>query len=195
MRSDNASGLSRRTAFAVLGSGLLAASRARAGTPDEDPWPALAEQIFNNRPLADGAAVIAIDAPYRAEDAAVVPLTLRALPRDGDPREVRKITLVIDANPSPLAATFTLGAGGHVDTIATRVRVDDYTNIHAVAELSDGKLYAATRYVKAAGGCSARRSSSAWCSGGTGGRCRWPGNAPRGTTGEHPFMIRARAHP
>ena len=30
-----------------------------------------------------------------------------------------------------------------------------YTNIHAVAELSDGRLYQAERFVKAAGGCSA----------------------------------------
>ncbi len=40
-------------------------------------------------------------------------------------------------------------------TLSTRVRVDDYTNIHAVAELSDGQLYASARFVKAAGGCSA----------------------------------------
>jgi sulfur-oxidizing protein SoxY len=42
-----------------------------------------------------------------------------------------------------------------VDAISTRVRVDDYTNVHAVVELSDGKLYAVSRFVKAAGGCSA----------------------------------------
>ncbi len=39
--------------------------------------------------------------------------------------------------------------------ISTRVRVDSYTNVHAVAELSDGQLYVAERFVKAAGGCSA----------------------------------------
>jgi sulfur-oxidizing protein SoxY len=40
-------------------------------------------------------------------------------------------------------------------SLSTRVRVDSYTNIHAVAELSDGQLYVAQRFVKAAGGCSA----------------------------------------
>ena len=40
-------------------------------------------------------------------------------------------------------------------SLSTRVRVDSYTNLHAVAELSDGQLYAAQRFVKAAGGCSA----------------------------------------
>jgi sulfur-oxidizing protein SoxY len=39
--------------------------------------------------------------------------------------------------------------------ISTRVRVNSYTNVHAVAELSDDKLYVADTYVKASGGCSA----------------------------------------
>ena len=39
--------------------------------------------------------------------------------------------------------------------ISTRVRVNSYTNVHAVAELSDGKLYVVKTYVKASGGCSA----------------------------------------
>ena len=42
-----------------------------------------------------------------------------------------------------------------MDRISTRVRVNSTRNIHAVAELSDGKLYATQRFVKAAGGCSA----------------------------------------
>ncbi len=146
---------SRRAALTAMVSGLVAGAGATARAADEDPWPALASQIFNGRPLQDGAAVVAIDAPYRAEDAAVVPVTLRTLPAAGDGREVRKLTLVIDANPSPLATTLTLEPGGGVDRITTRVRVDDYTKMHAVAELSDGKLYASSRFVKAAGGCSA----------------------------------------
>jgi sulfur-oxidizing protein SoxY len=150
----------RRMFLAALAGGLAAAPRVQAatgaGAPAEpDPWPALAAQIFPDRMLLDGTALLAIDAPYRAEDAAVVPVTLRTTLAAGDPRQVRKITLVIDANPSPVAAAFTPAAGSGVDSIATRVRVDDYTNVHAVAELSDGKLYAVARYVKAAGGCSA----------------------------------------
>lgn len=122
---------------------------------ENDPWPVLAQQVFTDRPLQDGAGVLSLDAPYRALDAAVVPVTIRTLLPPGDARTVRKITLLIDGNPSPVAAVFTLGERARVDLIATRVRVDDYTNMHAVAELSDGALYAVSRYVKAAGGCSA----------------------------------------
>jgi sulfur-oxidizing protein SoxY len=120
-----------------------------------DPWPELRSQIFQDRATEDGRGVLALDAPYRAEDAAIVPITIRVLLPPEDGRQVRRITLVIDENPSPLAATFDLAPGSGVDRIATRVRVDSYTNIHAVAELSDGRLYAAERFVKAAGGCSA----------------------------------------
>lgn len=64
--------------------GLLVAmhfgvSAAPAATPEpNDPWPGLAQDIFNNRAMNDGAGVIAIEMPVRAEDAAIVPVTLRA---------------------------------------------------------------------------------------------------------------------
>jgi sulfur-oxidizing protein SoxY len=124
-----------------------------------DPWPELTRDIFNGRPLADGAGLIAIDMPYRAEDAAIVPVTLRATLPAGDTRTVKAITLVIDQNPAPVAATFRVGAG--VTMISTRVRIDSYTNVHAVAELSDGKLYVSATFVKASGGCSAPTGKNA----------------------------------
>ena len=147
-------------AAAVAGSCTLAAhaqvpQAQPAAQADADPWPFLVQQFFDAKPLENGDSVLALDAPYRAMDAAVVPITIHTLLRPGDPRTVRRISLIIDGNPSPLAATFTLGDHSGVDFISTRVRVDDYTNVHAVAELSDGKLYVVSRFVKAAGGCSA----------------------------------------
>jgi sulfur-oxidizing protein SoxY len=135
---------------AVIGCG--AARPALAAEPT-DPWPELARDIFNGHQIADGAGLIAIDMPYRAEDAAIVPVTLRTALPPGDVRTVKAITLVIDQNPAPVAATFQVGPG--VTSISTRVRIDSYTNVHAVAELSDGKLYASAAFVKASGGCSA----------------------------------------
>jgi len=124
-----------------------------------DPWPELARDIFTGRDLADGAGLIAIEMPYRAEDAAIVPVTLRATLPPGDARTVKAITLVIDQNPAPVAATFQMGAG--VTMISTRVRIDSYTNVHAVAELSDGQLYTSSVFVKASGGCSAPTAKNA----------------------------------
>src|SRR3954453_19973922 len=120
-----------------------------------DPWPGLVQDIFNNRDMNDGSGVIAIEMPYRAEDAAIVPVTLRNLLPPDDLRRVVAITLVIDQNPSPMAARFDLGPASSVSQISTRVRVNNYTDVHGVAELSDGKLYVTKTFVKASGGCSA----------------------------------------
>ena len=126
-----------------------------------DPWPGLAQDIFNNRAMTDGAGVIAIEMPIRAEDAAIVPVTLRATLPPGDIRRVVAITLVIDQNPAPMAARFELGPDASVSEISTRVRVNNYTDVHAVAELSDGQLYVTKTYVKASGGCSAPAAKNA----------------------------------
>ena len=126
-----------------------------------DPWPGLVQDIFNNRPMNDGGDVIAIEMPYRAEDAAIVPVTLRIQLAPDDSRHLRAITLVIDQNPAPMAAKFELGPDADVSEISTRVRVNNYTDVHAVAELSDGKLYVVKTYVKASGGCSAPAAKNA----------------------------------
>jgi sulfur-oxidizing protein SoxY len=146
----------RALGIAGLFAGLIAACPAPSpATEAYDPWPGLVQDIFNNRPMTDGSDVIAIEMPYRAEDAAIVPVTLRSkLPAD-DSRQIKSITLVIDQNPAPMAAKFELGSAAHVSEISTRVRVNSYTNVHAVAELSDGKLYMIKTFVKASGGCSA----------------------------------------
>jgi sulfur-oxidizing protein SoxY len=115
-----------------------------------DPWPGLAQDIFNSRVMNDGAGVIAIDKPVRAEDAAIVPVT--------------------------------------------RVRVNNYTDVHAVAELSDGQLYVTKTYVKASGGCSAPAAKNAEEAKGRLGQMRFrqfakPGEGPASGAREAQIMI------
>jgi len=127
---------------------LCLAAAARAETAD-DPWPSLAHDLFADRALKEDSTV-ELEAPKRAEDAAIVPVTLRfTVPG------LRKATLVIDQNPMPMAGAFTFGDKAGVTFISTRVRVNSYTNFHAVAETADGALHAQVKFVKAAGGCSA----------------------------------------
>lgn len=144
-----------RTVFAIglVAALALAAARPLMAAESGDPWPDVARDAFNGRPLIDGTGLIAIEMPARAEDAAIVPVTLRSTLPASDKRVLKTFTLVIDENPSPVAATFKVGPG--VTMISTRVRVDSYTNVHAVAELSDGQLYVVQTYIKASGGCSA----------------------------------------
>src|ERR1700716_3801793 len=183
--------------------GLLAAMQfgvrlAPAATSEPyDPWPGLVQDIFNNRAMNDGTGLIAIEMPYRAEDAAIVPVTLRATLPPGDARRVLAITLVIDQNPAPMAARVELGQDSSVSEISTRVRVNNYTDVHAVAELSDGRLYMAKTYVKASGGCSAPAAKNAEEAKGRLGQMRYrqfarPGQGPVSGAREAQIMI---SHP
>lgn len=145
---------------AVLWSALAASVTPGAAEP-YDPWPGLVQDIFDNRVMEDGSGVIVLEMPARAEDAAIVPVTLRIKPKSEAAHRVVAITLVIDQNPAPMAAKFKLGADAGVSEISTRVRVNSYTNVHAVAESSDGKFYMVKTYVKASGGCSAPAAKNA----------------------------------
>ncbi|MGJ5207711.1 quinoprotein dehydrogenase-associated SoxYZ-like carrier [Bradyrhizobium sp. HKCCYLR20261] len=139
----------------LLGACLVFAFAPANAAETYDPWPGLVQDIFNNKPMQDGGNVLAIEMPPRAEDASVVPVTLRSKLSPADDRRIKTITLVIDQNPAPMAAKFTLGADANVTAISTRVRVNNYTDVHAVAELTDGQLYVVKTFVKASGGCSA----------------------------------------
>jgi sulfur-oxidizing protein SoxY len=145
----------QRSGLAALAFMALIGSAAAEQAQTEDSWPELRQVFFKDRPIVEDPAIVSLDAPARAEDAALVPVTLSIHMRPGDLRRVVKLSLIIDENPMPLAGAFTLGEKAGVSSIATRVRVNSYTNIHLVAELNDGSLHSATRYVKAAGGCSA----------------------------------------
>ena len=90
---------------AAIALGLGAPASAAAPEP-YDPWPGLVQDIFDSRPMLDGAGIVSIDMPARADDAAIVPVTLRATLPPGDSRRVRAITLVIDQNPAPMAGRF-----------------------------------------------------------------------------------------
>ena len=114
-------------------------------------WKDLQQAIFPGRSLKDGGTIIQLDAPPRALDAALVPITIDMT----GGKRIKGVYVVIDGNPSPLAAHFTFGPKADPSSLKMRVRVDQYTNMHAIAETQDGQLFVATRFVKAAGGCSA----------------------------------------
>ena len=119
-------------------------------------WQKVRASLFQSRPISTATdEVISLEAPTRADDAAVVPIAIRTrLPQAGG-RRIDKVYLIIDNNPSPISAIFQFTPlSGRAD-IETRVRIDEYTHVRAIAETSDGQLFMATRFLKAAGGCSA----------------------------------------
>ena len=143
----------------VLAAVLTFAAIHPAFADDEDAqeraarWKQLQESIFPHREVLDSGGIITVEAPPRALDAALVPVELHMS------SPVKGVYLVIDDNPAPMAAHFVFGPKADPRDLKLRVRVNAYTNIHAIAETADGKLHAATQFVKAAGGCSAPAGS------------------------------------
>ena len=129
--------------------------------PSEETWNSIKGDIFRDRPILDGTGLVVLDAPRRAEDAAVVPIGMRVNFGSDDKRILQSLTLVVDENPAPVAGTFTIGPRSGVTSISARIRVNTYSYVRLVAELSDGKLYGVKTFVKASGGCSAPAASNA----------------------------------
>ena len=144
-------------AAALALSGLIAQG---AQARDRDPagearrWQDVREPVFHGRAIQDAGEEVKLIAPDRAMDAALVPLTVELHAK----KRVTAVTVFIDNNPAPVVGTFRFGPAISPDRIKFRVRINDYTLVHAVAETEDGALLAAEHYVKAAGGCSAPAS-------------------------------------
>jgi sulfur-oxidizing protein SoxY len=141
--------------FAVLAL-LSLAPAARADDDDDDAaeraqrWNLVRMSVYGDRAVQDAGDAVQLNAPARAMDAALVPVTVRF----ETSRRIVALSLFVDNNPSPLVGVFHFGPAMTQGQIKTRVRVDAYTMIHAVAETDDGSLLVAAQFVKAAGGCS-----------------------------------------
>lgn len=144
-------------ALAVLGSGALAGEPVRNPLTESATWLDLREDVLGEAAAGDGGALLNVDAPYRAHDAATVPIVLT----QSDPNKIiTGATIVVDENPAPVAGVFAFGPSMGPIEFELRVRVDQYSNVRVIAETEDG-LYMTGRFVKASGGCSAPASRDA----------------------------------
>lgn len=148
---------------------LLAGFTALAALPvraDEQPspmqpsetWNEISYNVIGDAEVRDGSGLYTLEAPFRAEDAATVPVHITQAP--GAP-DVRRLFLVVDENPAPVAAEFTFGPAMSPLDLEARVRVDAYSNVRAIVEAEDGALYMTGRFVRASGGCSAPAAKDA----------------------------------
>ncbi|ARE39102.1 hypothetical protein RGUI_0961 [Rhodovulum sp. P5] len=136
----------------ALSPGLATGGEISNPMTDSPIWSDLKGYILGEDVVtADGSAVFDIDAPYRAHDAATVPVVIHQT----DPSvRIKSARLVIDENPAPLAATITFGPAMAPIDMELRVRVNQYSNIRVIADTDRGLLMTG-RFVKASGGCSA----------------------------------------
>ena len=142
----------------VVGMGLIGVGVARGhdvNPADSVVWKKVHASVFANAPLDAPDNVITLETPKRAEDAAIVPVAIRSHFPQAKEHFIERIWLIVDNNPSPIAAVFHFTLESGRADIETRIRIEEYTHVRAVALTNDGKLYMAANFVKASGGCSA----------------------------------------
>ncbi|AXQ93846.1 quinoprotein dehydrogenase-associated SoxYZ-like carrier [Cereibacter azotoformans] len=135
----------------LLTTPLWAEERPSPMQPGE-AWESLQFDVFGTDSLVETPGALSLDAPFRAHDPALVPVRVTQ-PAGG--ARIEELTLMIDENPSPVAATFTLGEAMHPLDMEVRVRVNAYSNVRAVARTDGGDWAMAGRFVRATGGCAA----------------------------------------
>jgi sulfur-oxidizing protein SoxY len=139
----------------------LAAWAAEGGLPnaahrDSSPeWERLRDKLFPGKRLVAGQSVVQLTAPLRAAYGASVPVKIASKLPQRPELHVRRLHIVIDKNPSPVAAVLDLAPDIGLADFETRLRVDEYSHVRVVSELSNGELHTDSRYVKTSGGCSA----------------------------------------
>ncbi len=117
----------------------------------------LRKQNFQDRKIIIGVEqnILEVKAPYTAEDATVVPVSIHTKIDQTPERYIKKMHIFVDKNPLPLVGVFEFTPDSGKADLAMRIRVDTFSYVRAVAELNTGELYMAKNFVRAKGACSA----------------------------------------
>src|SRR5262249_29371805 len=81
-------GLAAAVMLLCQSAALRAETPSRQAEPSEETWLSIKDNIFGGAKLEDGTGLVVLEVPVRAEDAAIVPVTIRALLPEGDSRAV-----------------------------------------------------------------------------------------------------------
>ena len=138
-----------RTACAALALMILGALPASADGYRMAQWTDLAPQIFGAREVLPAGPTVTLTAPTRSANDARVPVEVAAWLTDGT--EVRSVTLIIDGNPMPVSAVFTLAEPRARVRFGITLRFDRGSPLRAVIETTDGRLLMAEQLVKTSG--------------------------------------------
>ena len=131
-------------------------SFAKDKSPEPVTWNNyLKEAVFGEEVINDGSHMFSLDTPYRALDAAIVPISINFKKAQGKENFVKSLTLIVDENPSPVVSKFNFTPKIGNASLTTRIRIDKYTYVRAIVEMNNGEKYMNSNFVKAAGGCSA----------------------------------------
>ncbi|MCC7123896.1 MAG: hypothetical protein IT178_03550, partial [Acidobacteria bacterium] len=113
--------------FGVAGNGWAQQSQV-------DVWQAfLKPRYFEGKEIVEDKTVIDLRTPYRAEDAAFTPVTIKAQFPQTPERYIETVYIIVDNNPEPLAGVFHLTPEMGRADLALRLRIEGYTNVRAIA--------------------------------------------------------------
>jgi sulfur-oxidizing protein SoxY len=145
---------SRRTALqqtgalaALVSLGLFTTQQAMAAPREAFAAKTLADAVKAMGATTANSDQVTVVSPDIAENGAVVPVGATSKLAN-----TTEIYLLVEKNPTPLAAGFILPAGTDAD-VQTRLKMSQSTNVLALVK-ADGKWYAATKETKVTlGGC------------------------------------------
>ncbi len=134
--------------------GVVALGMAGQAHAEADPklWAVVKEAFFPKREIQE-VDFLKIEAPRRAESGAQVPVTLIYDKAAANGVVLKKLYVIVDANPIQLASTYHLTDMLNGFQMATRIRQETDSFVRLIGETADGKLYMGKREIRAAGGC------------------------------------------
>jgi sulfur-oxidizing protein SoxY len=149
------------TCVVILIAQMLAVSLAitvSRADPDlqTEQWTETRKTLFGTRPIKEDADdVLQLQVPQRPDNGALVPVRITARRPQSVERFVKRIVVVIDRNPEPLAAVFHLTPESGQADLTTHMRIETHSPLRAIAETNDGELFMVAKLVKTSGGCAA----------------------------------------
>jgi len=112
------------------------------------------KRVFGGRPIKDGSGLIKLDAPFIAENGAVVPVGVELGAVQTATDYVKNIYIVADKNRIPLVARVTLAPEAGQASVGANIRLGESTDLRVIVEKNDGSLWQVKREVKVTvGGC------------------------------------------
>ena len=139
----------------LLGFPALANEKAEPDPAKSEYWEPIRKLMFGDREILDGKDVIRVYLATRADDASTVPVAVKGQIAQTPERYIKTIYVIVERNPSPASGAFHFTPDSGRAQVETRLRFEDFSHVRAIAETNDGKLWMSSRWVKAAGGCSA----------------------------------------
>ena len=150
------------TTSLMLTANLNAAESVELTESEVPEWRTIKTLMFGDRPIRTGKeSAITLSINPDIDDASTVPIRIDGLLTPKNKHYIKTLHLIVDQNPIPTAAVFELSPTDGNLHLATRLRIEKFTFVRAVAETSDGQLHMDYKWVAVKGGCSAPSGKNA----------------------------------